>query len=275
MVGSAGAYAKYRAVSRATVSKAIKVGRLSESVGKVGNRYLIDFELADKEWEEYSTKNCVVCGTLFKSTHGASKVCSEACRQTRVESYNPRKDEETRECDECGSLFSTSRSLQRFCGRACYIKNKNRELKKKQREKNRIERERGDRLKECVVCGERFNPTSSDITCSKRCQLEHYRHVKKEKNTRRQVTRWNNHERWIRVDNCIFCGRPFFDNKNIVKKVYCSKKCQRKHEKVAMPDSYINYLISSGTTLKGVEIPKSLTETYRLLLLIKRELRDG
>ena len=43
-------YAKHRGVTQASVSKAIKAGRLSLSLIPHGKRFLIDFETADVEW---------------------------------------------------------------------------------------------------------------------------------------------------------------------------------------------------------------------------------
>jgi len=46
------AYARHRGVSQAAVQKAIRKGRLSESIGeKGGHPVIVDVELADREWE--------------------------------------------------------------------------------------------------------------------------------------------------------------------------------------------------------------------------------
>ena len=48
--GSPTAYAKHRKVAQQTVSKAIKSGRLKECLTRKGKRFVIDFEIADREW---------------------------------------------------------------------------------------------------------------------------------------------------------------------------------------------------------------------------------
>jgi hypothetical protein len=50
MIGSLTRYAIHRGVSPPTVTKAIRTGRLSKSVKRLGRTYEIDFVLADEEW---------------------------------------------------------------------------------------------------------------------------------------------------------------------------------------------------------------------------------
>ncbi len=48
--GSLRSYAKHRSVSPAAVSKAVKAGRLRDSVRSVNGKLVIDFSVADQEW---------------------------------------------------------------------------------------------------------------------------------------------------------------------------------------------------------------------------------
>ncbi len=76
-IGSVTQYAKHRGVTQPLVSQYIRSGRLRDSVRKIGkDKYEIDFELADKEWDSH-IKNSR--GTEIKGpTYAQSRAIREA-----------------------------------------------------------------------------------------------------------------------------------------------------------------------------------------------------
>ena len=54
--GGIRAFARHKGVSHSVVSKAITTGRLARSVSTVGGRTVIDFALADEEWDQNRTR---------------------------------------------------------------------------------------------------------------------------------------------------------------------------------------------------------------------------
>ncbi len=76
-IGSVTQYARHRGVAQSMVSQYIRSGRLHDSVRKIGkDRYEIDFDLADKEWDAQIANSR---GTEVKGpTYAQSRAIREA-----------------------------------------------------------------------------------------------------------------------------------------------------------------------------------------------------
>jgi 5-methylcytosine-specific restriction endonuclease McrA len=161
---------------------------------------------------------CLVCGTQFVSKRkGRTQTyCSLKCRSKDYYSkyYIHFAWKKERICKQCGKVFVPSQVDQNKCSPECIHK---------YAMKRKIERRAEKRIPiPCKWCQKIFKPnTTIQIFCSNECQTKNYM---KESMGVKRVGYHSSEQK------CIQCGNQ------IIGKMYCSKKCLDRWERVNKPE---------------------------------------
>lgn len=90
------------------------------------------------------------------------------------------------------------------------------------------------KLKECTVCGRKFQSHYGIEVCSEACRLERKRKQDEKGNYRRKKGLSNVPE----IKKCLVCGCEFESHHNMV---YCNKNCYNIAKKEKDKENYKNY----------------------------------
>lgn len=96
-------------------------------------------------------------------------------------------------------------------------------------------------IKECVVCGEKYNSKGNNICCSKECSINRKKATDKNKISNKKI-------------ECKLCGKTFIGNKTTS---YCSKECKSKYMK-----SSIKEILCSCIVCNSEFISKRINSKY-------------
>lgn len=141
----------------------------------------------NRSQHELKTAKCVICGNEFNAYTRNAKYCSASCRKTGnlelTKKYQaehlPRRILKSRPCSICGNQFISSHNLQKICSPECR-KEQQRKYNFRHKAKHphvftqRSYSNLTTKVKECVVCGNAFMPSSNvQKTCSGSCRTIH------------------------------------------------------------------------------------------------------
>ena len=135
------------------------------------------------------SKTCMVCGCTFQGKN-QQLYCSAKCKKEH-HNQNPKYDYT---CQECGKRFKSTKSAGRkFCSQECY--------------QNSL---RIWGTAECIVCGQIFRTTGSNVTnlyCSKACS--------------------GKHRVLARKRSCLVCGAEYtWQDNEYCSDRFCSLECE-------------------------------------------------
>ena len=122
-------------------------------------------------------KNCVTCGSEFKTNKSWQKYCSKKCRDTfaAIKRKNNKIKTETKICIICGKEFLPRAHNQKTCSKDCHIQN-GKNLNKINKIKNKKEL-----IRICVICKRQFKPNASmQKICSRECRIKLTRKISKQ-----------------------------------------------------------------------------------------------
>lgn len=176
------------------------------------------------------TKECIVCGKVFKTNDVRKLICSEVCVNKKKNQYvKDKKTEELeqirseRTCPHCGEIFIPEgrRNLTRtkFCSAKCRQNFKNKERWEKVKPPNPEPRP-------CAICSKTFTPSRKSpnaVTCSKECNIKRQQAMGKERRDKQR------NEKLRQGKICAACGIRFFPNTHNQK--FCSEKCRLEKKK--------------------------------------------
>lgn len=160
---------------------------------------------------------CEQCGKIFQHANKRRRFCSIQCSNERTKGKQFRTT--THICENCGKEYRPKQADRtRFCSRECAFewKTKQSQEKKQSEEKARIEA-----WPRCKQCGKPVKEYRHCF-CSDECRKQNARDKALEYGKKKHIT--------IKV-KCLECGVEFERGYGNKKRLFCSDKCNLKHNK--------------------------------------------
>lgn len=178
---------------------------------------------------------CVECKTEFETNNPTqAKYCSTKCKQTSqirlATSLRSKKRQEEFEKNKIGYCLVCGKQFERQYGKSQHQKYCSTQCNKKASADNREVRQffsGTETNKTCVECGKEFTTTRSfQIYCSAKCNRK-----ASARNTRGQ-RRKEQFEALDKHRKCVVCNTEFEITQQAMHKLYCSRKCKMKANRI-------------------------------------------
>ena len=222
-------------------------------------------------WSKYndqnSIKKCVECGDNFEQKSKQRVTCyNSTChsdrhkrlqqeKYMRYKSSKPSKPPKVCQCYICKNDFESNSPNHKICSDKC------RQINSRIQQRNKRSL-LPPTIKNCGVCGEGFEVTTSGKYCSDKCRKEHNREYMKNYSTKNPVI----------TKTCPQCKNDFQTTYH-KKQIFCQKKCTRKHHD-AIPKRAISRRIRNqiNRCIRRNKMNKN-NKTFALLGYTKDELK--